>query len=160
MKAALIVVAAGMFSCAVMQGAERTFDDIVQAISDEFHTRPLHIPFLGLLNFAAFTTHPAGAKHIDLAVFENLPGKEGSIRRLSEAIRSAKRGWHPFVEVHGHAESVLVYIAEDGNDCKLLVASMEPGEVTVVELKLNPEALQVWLREPEKSAARRQRWLE
>ena len=37
MKAALIVTAVWMLSCAVLQGAERGFDDIVRAISDQFH---------------------------------------------------------------------------------------------------------------------------
>ena len=39
MKAALILIAVWMLSCAVMQGAERGFDDIVRAISDQFHTQ-------------------------------------------------------------------------------------------------------------------------
>ena len=72
MKAALILIAVWMLSCAVMQGAERGFDDIVRAISDRSHTRPLHIPFFGLVNFATFVAHPAGVKHLDLAVFDQL----------------------------------------------------------------------------------------
>jgi hypothetical protein len=45
-------------------------------------------------------------------------------------------------------------MTQDRNDCKLLVAAIENSEVTIVELKLNPEALQVWLREPKAAAAR------
>ena len=45
-------------------------------------------------------------------------------------------------------------MAQERGDCKLLVVSIETGEVTVVELKLNPEALQVWLREPDAAAVR------
>jgi hypothetical protein len=92
MKAALIVTAVWMSCCAVLQGADREFNDIVRAISNQFRTRPLHIPFFGLINFATF----------------------------------AARG-----------------------DCRLLVLTVESGEVTVVELKLNPEEMQAWLREPD-----------
>ncbi len=149
MKAALIVIAVWMSSCAVLEGADRGFDDIVRAISDQFHTRPMHIPFFGLVNFATFVAHPAGVKHLDLAVFENLDLDNHSARDLAEVIRSADGGWRPFVRVRGHAQTVLVYMAEERGDCRLLVLTVETGEVTVVELKLNPETIQAWLREPD-----------
>jgi hypothetical protein len=154
MKAALILIAVWMLSCAVMQGAERGFDDIVRAISDQFHTRPLHIPFFGLVNFATFVAQPAGVKHLDFAVFENLELDDRGSKDLAQAIRMADGGWEPFVRVHSHAETVLVYMAEQRSDCKLLVVTVETGEVTVVELKLNPEAMQAWLRAPDAEAVR------
>jgi len=40
-----------------------------------------------------------------------------------------------------------------GNDCKLLIANIESKEATVVQLKLNPEALQKWIVSPGESAA-------
>ena len=154
MKAALILTAVWMLSCAVMQGAERGFDDIVRAISDQFHTRPLHIPFFGLVNFATFVAHPAGVKHLDLAVFDQLDLDDRGARDLAKAIRTVDGGWEPFVQVHRHAETVLVYVAQQRSDCKVLVVSVEAGEVTVVELKLNPEAMQAWLRAPDAEAVR------
>ncbi len=106
MKAALLVAAGWMLSCAVVQGAERGFDEIVRAISDQLHARPLHIPFLGLVNAAAFVAHPAGVKHLDLAVFEDLDLDEHAARNVAQAIRAADGGWKPFIQVrsgnHGH----------------------------------------------------------
>jgi hypothetical protein len=154
MKAALIVTATWMVSCAVLQGAERGFDDIVHAIADRLHTRPLHIPFFGLVNFATFVAQPAGVKHLDLAVFQNLDLDDQGSRDLVQAIRMADGGWQPFVRVHSRAETVLVYMGQERNDCKLLVVTMRIGEVTLVELKLNPEGVRAWLREPAASAAR------
>ncbi len=158
MKAALIVVAGCMLSCAAVQGAERGFDDIVRAISDRLHARPLHIPFFGLVNLATFVAHPAGVKHVDLAVFEDLNLDEHAARDIAEAMRATDGGWKPFVQVHswknGNQETVLVYLGGDPNDCKLLVMTLEPRDATVVEVRLNPEALQVWLNHPEDSASR------
>jgi hypothetical protein len=154
MKAALILTAVLMVSCAVVQGAERGFDDIVHAISDQFHTQPLHIPFLGLVRFATFVAHPGGVKQLDLAVFENLDLDDRGARDLAEAIRAADGGWRPFVRVHGHEETVVVYMAQERSDCKLLVFTAQHGEVTVVELKLNPEAVQIWLRQPQTTVVR------
>jgi hypothetical protein len=153
-KTALTVLAACMLSCAVLEGAERGFDEIVQVISDQFHTRPLHIPFFGLVNAATFVARPAGVKHLNLAVFENLNVDDEGERDIAKAILMADGGWRPFVKVHGHAETVLVFMAQDRGDCKLLVLAIESGEATVVELKLNPEGLQAWLRDPDTAAAK------
>ena len=143
-----------MLSCAALQGAQRGFDEIVRAISDQFHTRPLHIPFFGLVNAATFVARPAGVKHLDLALFENLNvGDEGE-RDIAKAILMTDGGWRPFVKVHGHAETILVFMAQDRGDCQLLVVAIESGEATVVELKLNPEGLQEWLRDPDTAAAK------
>jgi hypothetical protein len=146
MKAALMVAAGWMLSGAVLQGAEGEFNDIVRAISDELHARPLHIPFFGLLSLATFAAHPAGVKHIDLAVFENPDVADSTAGDVGEAIRrSARRSWRPFLRVrswnHEHQETVLVYIADDGLNYRLLVTTLEPGEATVVEVKLDPERL-------------------
>ena len=161
MKTALLVAACWMLSCAVVQGAEREFDDIVRAISDELHTRPVHIPFFGLVNFATAVAHPAGVKHLDLAVFDNLDLDQHAAKGVAEAIRRSVGGkWRPFVQVRSREETVIVYMEEDREDCRLLVTTVETGEVTLVEVKLNPEALQVWLKYPEKTALHHHGWEE
>ena len=151
LKTALAVAASWTLSCVVLEGAEREFDDIVRAISDQLHVRPTHIPFFGLVNMAAAVAHPAGVKHIDLALFENLDVDHNASGDIAEAVRRSANhhGWKPFVQArsrnHGHEETVIVYMGEDGVNYKLLVTTIEPGEATVVEVKLNPEGLEVWL---------------
>lgn len=149
--------------CALVSTAahatDREFRDVVNAISDEFHTRPIHIPLFGLVNMVTFVARPAGTKHIDLAVFENLGSHDRDGRELGQSIRSAVGGaWKPFIQVWsrhgGREETVLVYMRTEGRDCKLLVTSIEPNEATVVQLKLNPEALQKWLTSPVGQASR------
>ncbi len=110
------------------------------------------------MNAATLVAHPAGVKHVDLAVFEGLNLDEHAARDIAKLMRATDGGWRPFVQVrswnHGHHETVLVYMASVPEDCKLLVISLESGEATVVEVKLNPEGLQVWLNHPEDSALR------
>jgi hypothetical protein len=82
------------------QAADREFTEVVRVISDEFHTRPTSIPLFGLVNVFAAAVHPAGAKHIDLAIFENLGSRDREGRSLSEAILNAVgRSWKPFIQV-------------------------------------------------------------
>ena len=43
------------------QAADREFREVVNVISDEFHTRPMSIPMFGLVNLVTATVHPAGS---------------------------------------------------------------------------------------------------
>jgi hypothetical protein len=154
MKTALCAIICLMLSTAAIDGAESGFDDIVRTISDELHARPMHVPFFGLAKFAIFVAHPAGVKHLELAVFPHGDFDRQSTRSIAEAIEAMHRDWSPFVRVRNARESVLVYMTQERNDCKLLVVAVETNEATVVEVRLNPEGLQAWLRDPEKSAVK------
>jgi hypothetical protein len=151
MKSALMVTAAGLFACSVLHAADRGFDDIVRAISDEFQIRPVHIPFFGLVNFTVAVAHPAGVKHLHLAIFEDV---DLNGRDLGKVMNSAAPGWLPFVRSRDRHETALIYAKEERRDFQLLVASLESGELTLVELKLDPDAIRALLREPDKSVDR------
>jgi hypothetical protein len=154
----MILVAA--FCCAAVEAADREFRDIVQAISQEFHIRPTHIPFLGLVNVVTFVARPAGARHIDLAIFEGLDARRRAGQDLPKAIRDAVGGsWKPFVQVwskrKGAEETTFVFMHGEGRNTKLLVAAVERDQATVVELVLDAEALQRWIAEPCRAATHR-----
>jgi hypothetical protein len=152
-----LIVIACTLGCPAALAVDREFNDIVQAISDEFRTRPTRIPLFGLVNAFTFVVRPAGASHIDLAVFDHLSVRRQDGRDLDQAIqRAVGRGWTPFVQVHSHRHGsddvVLVYMRTEGHNCRLLVTSIERDEATVVQLKLNPEGLQRWISAPQESA--------
>jgi hypothetical protein len=139
------------------QAADREFTEVVRVICDEFHTRPTSIPMFGLVNLVTAVVHPAGTRHIDLAVFEHLSDHDRQGRNLPESILNAVgRSWKPFVQVRsrrdGRAETVFVYMRQEGKEWKLLVTAIERDEATVVQLLLNPDALARWLAAPEDSA--------
>lgn len=135
--------------------ADREFRDIVHAISDHYHTNPTHIPFFGLVNAATFVARPAGMRHIDLAVFENLHGTmdPNVVRNI------VGPSWKPFVQVlsrrKGSEETTLIYMRNEGADTRLLITAIERGEATVVQLKMNAEALRRWMDDPRHSAHER-----
>jgi len=147
-----------LFTAASATAADREFKDVVNALSAEFHVRPMHIPFVfGFVNTVAFFARPAGARHIDVAIFENLDFDSRDIRDAGDLIQGAVGGeWLPFVKVHsrrrGQEETSLIYIRPEGRDCALLVTTVERGEAVVVQLKLNPEALQRWIDKPVQQA--------
>lgn len=154
---AIPVFAACLLGAVSAKAADREFTEVVRVISDEFHTRPMSIPMFGLINFFTAAIHPAGTRHIDLAVFEHLNSHDREGRNLPESLLSAVgRSWKPFVQVrsrkNGHEETVLVYMRQEGNEWKLLVTAVERDEATVVQLLLNADALARWMTSPERCA--------
>jgi hypothetical protein len=130
--------------------ADREFKDIVSAICEEFQTKPMHSPLMGLVSGFVKVAHPAGAKQLDLAIFEDLDPSKGSGRNLAESVRSAVGRWmQPMVQDHetknGQDETVLVYMFEKGKDANVLTVVIERDEAIVTEVRLNPEAMRKWI---------------
>jgi hypothetical protein len=144
----------------VLIAGDRDFKDMVDAMSEEFRTPPMHIPMFGMVKAMMFVARPAGASGLDLAVFENLDPRRRAGRDLADVMNEAThRGWSSFVKVtsrrKGHEEVTFVYLRPEGSHCKLLVAAIEPREATLVQVKVRPESVRRWLREPRESADRK-----
>jgi hypothetical protein len=157
--AGTLAVVCTLACSAALSAADKQFKEVVQAISAELKTKPMHIPLMGLINAAAFVIRPAGTKHMDVAVFENVT-EDHDGREVARLIRKAVGGdWKPFVQTYSdHGDASLVYLRPDGkNDIKLLVATVGSNDATVVELKLNPDALARWLKSPQESLLKRDR---
>jgi len=104
------------------------------------------------VNAFAAVVHPAGAKHVDLAVFENLNPEDRP--RAGTIQRAVGGSWTPFVHVRSNRdrETVYVYMRQSGRDWKLLLVSLERNEATVVQLLLDADGLARWMADPEHSA--------
>jgi hypothetical protein len=155
MRAALIAVGAAALCAPSMLAVDRDFRDIVRMMSDELHAKPTRIPLFGLVNTVAFVARPAGVKHLDLAVFENIDGHSLASDLRSKMDRVVGRGWKPFVQVMSQRagrEMVLVYMKPEGRNCQLLVTTLERNEATVIQLNLNPDGLQKWIADPARAA--------
>jgi hypothetical protein len=156
MRAACGILLALGFA-ATAGAADREFAEIVREISAEYHTRPVHIPLFGLVKTVTFVAHPAGAKQLDLAVFEDLDTEGHDSAALARRIgQIAGAAWKPFVQVrsgrNGHGETTLIYMRCEKSDVRLLITTIEPREATVVELKVHPEALRRWMDHPGSNA--------
>ena len=143
-------IACAVQMCARANAADREFKDVVAAISEEFQTRPTHIPMMGLVSGVVKVVHPAGTKQLDLAIFEDLDASKGSRRNLAESVRSAVGRWmQPMVRDHemknGQDQTVLVYMFEKGKDVNVLTVIVERDEAIVTEVRLNPEVMQKWI---------------
>jgi hypothetical protein len=143
-------IVCGLGTCAKASAADRGFKDVVAAICEAFHTKPIHIPLMGLVNGVLKVAHPAGTKQLDVAVFEDLDASKGSGRNLTESVRLAVGRWmQPMVQDHamkdGQDQTVLVYMFEKGKDVNVLTVIVERDEAVVTEVRLNPEVMQKWI---------------
>jgi hypothetical protein len=147
MRGAACLLLAALSSAIPARAADREFKDVVAAICEEFQTKPMHIPLIGLVNGFLKVAHPAGTKQLDVAIFEDLDASKGGGRNLAESVRLAVGRWRqPLVQDHemknGQDETVLVYMYEKGKDVNVLTVVVERDEAIVTEVRLNPEAMQ------------------
>ncbi len=150
--AGILSVVCTLTCSAALNAADKQFKEVVRTISVELDTRPVHIPLMGLVNVAAFVIRPAGTKHMDVAVFENV-NEDHDGREVARRIRKAVGDdWKPYVQTSSRDEIAMVYLRPEGkSDIRLLVATVGSNEATVVQLKLNPDALARWLKTPRES---------
>jgi hypothetical protein len=152
--ASLLIACAALSASSPAFAADREFQDIVKAISEQFGTKPIHIPMLGLARAVIAIAHPAGAKQLNIAIFQDLDERRGSGRDLLESVRLAVgREWQPFVQIRSDRDqNMLVYMVGKGNDVRLLITTLQRDQAVVVEVKVSPEQMQKWITSPNDAA--------
>jgi hypothetical protein len=146
---ALLLTAA---SATYAAGSE--FDRIVQAIESHYGATRTHIPFMGMANLFVNVAHPAGTSGFKLAVFENLGSSPayGEHAELDQFMRHLSgSGLHSLVRVHSRAngESTYIFAGEAGRSTRMLIATFQRNEATVVEVKVSMDTLLKMVESPE-----------
>jgi hypothetical protein len=139
-----------LISWSAASAADREFEQIVKAIESQYGVKPTHIPLLGLGNLFLKTAHPAGVSGFKVAVFENL-GDRGDHGDLDSVMGRIDSNLHAIVQVHSRpsGESTYIFMGNPGKSTRMLIASVEDHEATVMEVKLDTEALLRFLRDPD-----------
>jgi hypothetical protein len=125
---------------------DNEFDRIVKAIESHYGATRTHIPLMGMANFFVKVARPAGTSGFKLAVFENLDSspRYGQHAELDQFMRSLSgSGLDPLVRVHSRAnnESTYIYAGETGRSTKMLIATFQPNQATVIEVKVSMDML-------------------
>jgi hypothetical protein len=132
-------------------GADREFDRLVKAVESRFGVQRTHIPLMGVANFFVKVARPEGAMGFKLAVFEDLKfNTDGDGAALDRIMAGASEGLHPLVRVRSRRdrEWTYIYTGEAGKTTKMLVATFERNEATVIEVQLRMDALLRSLGDP------------
>lgn len=152
MKFQLLVTFLAVSSAAVAGDAE--FDRVVKAIESHYGVKQTHIPLLGVANLLIKVKRPEGASEFKLAVFEDLDSTRASgdpdeLDRVMKGI--SLPALHPLVRVHCRRDgnATYIYASEAGHSGKILIATFERREATVVQVKLDMNVLIKMLDDPE-----------
>jgi len=133
--------------------ADHSFDQVVKGIETHYGTRRSHIPLMGLANFVMKVGKPAGTSSLHIAVFQDLDespdyGDQADLDRLMDSVD--KGSLHPMIRVRSQrdGESTYIYAGDIGKSTRLLVATFQRREATVVEVKVNIETLMRLMENP------------
>jgi hypothetical protein len=160
MKARVLAAALmTLMASAAAFGGDAEFDRIVKAIESRYGIKPVHVPFMGVANFVVKVAHPEGASGFRLAVFEGLSdlktredsGEWRDRDRFMDTLASSTL--RPLVRVHSRHDGEATYIfmgpaSKSRKSTRMLVATFERNEATVVEVTANIEKLLESLQEP------------
>jgi hypothetical protein len=126
--------------------ADPEFDQVVSAIEKHYGVTKTHIPLMGVANLFVKTAHPQGVSGFKIALFEDLQGAEGD----SDFMDRLDLGLHRMVRVSSRpdGEATYIYAADAGKSTRVLVATFESNQATVVEVKADMDALVKLLGDP------------
>ena len=136
---------------------ESEFDRIVRAIESHYGTTRTHIPLMGVADFFVKVARPAGTSGFKLAVFENLDSSPsyGHRAELDQFMRGVSGGaLHSLVRVHSRAnnESTYIFAGEAGRSTRMLIATFQRNEATVIEVKVSMDMLLKMVESPERAS--------
>jgi hypothetical protein len=131
--------------------AKDDFGQIVKHIEVTYHVHRQHRWVMGMAGFVVKFWHIAGVKNFKGAIFEDQPFvNAANDTRFSEVMRAAMdSGWQPVIqEWDRHSgERTYIYMQDLGKDLKVLLVSLESTEAVVIQVKVNPDKLQEFVRE-------------
>ena len=143
-------------AASVTYAGDSEFDRIVHAIAAHYGTARTHIPLMGMANFFVKVARPAGTSGFKLAVFENLDSSPsyGRHAELDQFMRGLSgSALHSIVRVHSCAnnESTYIYAGEVGRSTRMLIATFQRNEATIIEVKVTMDTLLKMVESPKRA---------
>ena len=122
------------------------FDWMVREFARQSGVQQMHIPFLGLARFTVAVARPAGTSDFKLAIFEHPHMQGGEFSQMTDSLIGA--AWKPIIRVRSrNSESTNFYVQPNGKYLRLLIATIDSGDATFIELRLKPESLMKFVDE-------------
>jgi hypothetical protein len=127
------------------------FGRIVRHIEVSYHVHRQHRFAMGLAGFVVRFWHFAGVKNLKGAIFENQRFANAAFDTgFDEVVRAAMdSGWQPMVQEWDRhtGERTYIYAEDLGKDLKVLVVALQSDEAVVLQVKVDLDRLQGFIRE-------------
>lgn len=134
---------------------ESDFQAVVGALESQFGVPRTHLPFAGLASLLVRASGHSGVHELEFATLEQLRHEPDRARRFSATVRRALGdSWQPLVQVRAPLRGAYtgVYLRGAGGQVRMLIATLDDDDATVVELRLDAVHLRAWLHTPERMA--------
>ena len=138
------ILALFLAAASTVYGADWEFDRIVHAIERHYGVKPTGIPLMGVTSFLVKVVRPAGTTGFKLATFEDLRNDARDTLDLDRFMSEVTSGGlHQMVVTRSrrNQESTYILAGEVGKSTKLLIATFERNEATVIEVRVNVDTL-------------------
>lgn len=130
--------------------AASEFERLVRALERDLDLEREHIPAKWLVNTALFFSR-SGVKNLDFAVFENLRASDERIAKgfLKTVRQNVGAEWTPWVSTWSRigGERTAIYARPAGKNWELLIATLEPGEATVLRIRVDRDRMLEYLED-------------
>ena len=145
----LVILALGVQTAMALTKDE--FSEVVSHIESHYHVHRNFSFLMGFTGLAVKVSHVGGVKAMKMAIFEDQKFlNSGSDTEFDALMRKAlNSGWRPVVHTYSRrsGEHTYIYAKSDGRDLKILLATLEPSEAVVMQLKVDPEKLEAFINE-------------
>ncbi len=153
-RAAVVLV---VFVLALPAAAADEFGAVVKAIEQHYGIRRSHPHLLGFfMVFAKPAAWGSGAHGLKLAVFEDERRDFSASAEDLDSIVAGALGpkWQPFVRVRSQrsGETSVIYASFAGKQMRMIMASLERGEISLVHVRIGEKAIGEWMDDPESQA--------
>jgi hypothetical protein len=137
--------------CWPASGAERDFQAVVGAIEAHLGVHHTHIPMMGFAKLFVKASAPSGVHDFELATFEDLRYSADKFRDFRDVVSDALgESWRSMVQVQAPSrkEYTGIFIKGQAGKFRMLIATIEAEEATVVEVQISPSQWLAWLGNP------------
>lgn len=133
------------------------FERLVSRIERQFSIRRTHVPMMGFASFCAGVFTRGGVRNIRLAQFDGV-GPGVTPGALDAALRrNLGAPWHPLLKDRQRdtGDNTFVYARVGDGELFLIVADLQNGSLSLVQLHLSENRMVAWVRNPQGSLERR-----
>jgi hypothetical protein len=151
MRRALISFMLLALAAPLASADDQEFQAIVRGVEARLGVHRIHIPLFGLATFFVRVAHPRGVHRLDMAMFENPATTPDDSLWFDDVMRTtADRRWSTMIRVEDRRKGEVTYICArpDGNNWKMILATFDPHDAVILNLKVKPDVLVASLAEP------------
>jgi hypothetical protein len=127
-------------------------DRVVHSVEGQLGVHHTHIPMLGFAMFAGKVATGFQMPGVKLAVFANESLADRSAAELEQAVTTALGPeWTPIVKStsrHGDEQN-WIYLKDEGKQVQMFIATMEKGELSLIQVKASERQLRRWIEDKE-----------